>query len=293
MEIAYFLTDLKTETLDILKKYNLTPKKYFSQNFVINSALNNLHIKNLDLKDDDEIIEIGGGLGFLTKDIAEKVSKIITLEIDINMAKILRTRLKDYSNVEIIEIDALKIDSNLFENRKIVSNTPYSISSVLLFKILEARNYICSSLSFQKEFAERLIAQPNTSKYGKISLTSKIFSKIELVDYIPKNYFYPIPKVDSAVVKILPRSEIECDNLTFLLKFIREIFNYRNKILKNGVRYFLKKENISLDMNKLEADNSLILERKILTLSLEEIILFTKELRKINNFGQYFEGIKL
>ena len=270
------MTDLKSETLDILKKFDLKPKKYLSQNFVVNSSLNKIHLQNLDLNKGDEIIEIGGGLGFLTREIAEKVRKITTIEIDKNMAEILRDNLQEFSNVEIIEEDALKINVQMFKDKKIVSNTPYSISSPLLFKIIEAKNYICSSLCFQKEFADRLIAKPDTKKYGKISLTSRIFSDIELIEYIPKTYFFPEPKVDSAVVRVTPRSTFEFEDLDFIHEFIKEIFNYRNKILKNGIKLYLKKENIKLDVNDL---TSQILERKIITLTLEEIVTFLKELK--------------
>ena len=270
------MTDLKPETLDLLKKFDLTPKKYLSQNFVVNSSLNKLHVKNLDLTRNDEIIEIGGGLGFLTKEIAARVHKVTTIEIDKNLAMFLKERLQEHSNIEIIQGDILKIDSKIFKKKKIVSNTPYSISSPLLFKIIQTSNYISSSLCFQKEFAERLIAKPNTKKYGKISLTSRIYSEIELIKYIPKEFFFPIPKVNSALVKIIPRNNIDFNDLDFLHDFIKEIFNYRNKTLRNGVKLFLKKGNINLNVNDLTAP---ILERKIISLSLEEIITFLRNFK--------------
>ena len=270
------MTDLKQETLDLLKKLDLKPKKYLSQNFVINSLLNKLHVENLDLTPDDEVIEIGGGLGFLTSEIAPRVRKIFTIEIDKNLATFLKNKLQEHSNIEIIQEDVLKIDSKIFKEKKIVSNTPYSISSPLLFKIIQAGNYVSSSLCYQKEFAERLIAQPNTKKYAKISLTSRIFSDIKLIKQVPKEYFYPIPKVDSALVKITPRESLDFDDVDFLHNFIKEIFNYRNKILRNGIKIFLKKTNINLNLNDLKSP---ILERKIISLSLDEIINFLRDLK--------------
>jgi len=243
---------------------------------VVSSLLNKLHVENLDLTPNDEVIEIGGGLGFLTREIASRVRKITTIEIDKNLATFLESRLQEHSNIEIIQEDILKIDSNIFKEKKIVSNTPYSISSPLLFKIIQARNYISSSLCFQKEFAERLIAQPNTKKYGKISLTSRIFSDIKLINHVPKEYFFPIPKIDSALVKIIPRENLDFDEVGFLHDFIKEIFNYRNKILRNGIKIFIKKTNINLNLNDL---TSPILERKIISLSLDEIIAFLRDLK--------------
>ncbi|MHA1786153.1 MAG: 16S rRNA (adenine(1518)-N(6)/adenine(1519)-N(6))-dimethyltransferase RsmA [Candidatus Helarchaeota archaeon] len=275
------MTDLKLETINILNKFHIKPKKYLSQNFVINSSLNKIHLKNLDLKEDDEVIEIGGGIGFLTQDIAKHVKKVMTIEIDKKLIRILENKLSTYSNIDIIEGDVLELDSNVFKNKKIVSNTPYSISSPLLFKILESQDFNLASLTFQKEFARRLIAKPATRKYGRISVTSRIFGEITLIEYIPKNYFYPIPKVDSAVVKILPHLRVNPEDLNLSLKIIKEIFNYRNKILKNGLRYFFKKEKIEVDMNELEERYYQFLNRKIITLSLEELVQFIKEIKNL------------
>jgi len=215
-------------------------KSKLGQNFLtdINTAIR--EVKHADITKKDVVLEVGPGKGVLTKLLAEKAKKVIAVEIDTKLID----HLKDIvpNNVELINNDILKIDSEKFpEFNKIVSNLPYQISSPFIFKMLE-HDFDLAVIILQKEFAQRLVAEPGEKDYSRISVSLFYKAYCELLEIVPKGYFKPTPKVDSAMIKILPRKykPFELEDEEFFFKLVKNLFNHRRKkiktILKNKYR---------------------------------------------------------
>ena len=151
------------ESKNLLRAQDTRPKKRLGQNFVINSRIIEKLIDYAEVKPTEVVLEIGSGLGYLTEALAYKARTIIAVEIDRRLVEILKYRLQDKNNVEIITGDALSIELPKFD--KIVSAPPYKISSPLIFKILE-HQFKTAVLILQKEFATRLQASPGETEYS-------------------------------------------------------------------------------------------------------------------------------
>lgn len=233
--------NLFSKTISILKQYRIRPRRKYSQNFLINPNLIKWHLDFANINSDDEIVEIGPGLGFLTEALARKAKKVLSIEIDREMIKILRDRLASQANIEIIESDVLTLPTDVFNGRKIVSNTPYKISSPLLFKIFKSR-YIVGLLTFQAEFARRLSAKPGDPNYGRLSISASRAANVRKLKMISRKWFYPPPKVDSILLKIEPNeNHTSIVPPDFFYVFLRDLFSYKNKILKNALKFCLKR----------------------------------------------------
>ncbi|MHA1131619.1 MAG: 16S rRNA (adenine(1518)-N(6)/adenine(1519)-N(6))-dimethyltransferase RsmA [Candidatus Helarchaeota archaeon] len=231
---------LISETKRLLQDHNLRPFKRYSQNFVIEPKLINWHLQYSKLCENDVVVEVGAGLGTLTKYLAENVGKVIAIERDPKLVEVLQEEFKSMKNVQIILSDVLKLDSKIFEGRKIVSNPPYKISSPLTFKIIKS-SYVLSVMSYQKEFAERLVSSPGAKTYGRITIGVNYYANVEYLKSIPKSYFYPMPKVDSALIRltpILPPFELKSEERFF--EFIRTLFSFRKKTVKRALKLYLK-----------------------------------------------------
>jgi len=231
----------------LLRLYGVFPKKRLGQNFVIDHALLERMIFHASVNKDDIVLEVGAGLGFLTQLLSLACKKVIAVEIDSKLIKILRSELRNLDNVDIIAGDVLNISVPQFN--KMVSTPPYSISSPLLFWLLK-RKFDCAVLTFQKEFAERLTASVGTKDYGRLTVNTYYRAEAELLDYVSRNLFYPSPDVDSMVVRLRPREKppfsVEDEELFFQL--VRALFSQRNKKVRNAVipflRQWVEKENV-------------------------------------------------
>jgi len=194
-----------------------------------------------DIRRDETVVEIGAGLGVMTALMARRAKRVIALEIDRALITVLHEELKKYDHVEILHVDALKFE---FRSRggatiKVVGNIPYSISSQILFRLLEARDHISSMiLMFQKEVAERIVAGPGSKTYGILSVLVGLYTDSSIVLNVSPQCFYPRPRVESAVVRMdirkLPLVDVDDD--AFLLTVIRQAFSRRRKTLLNNLR---------------------------------------------------------
>ena len=178
-------------------------KKNLGQNFLVDENIAELEVKKADIKKNDIVLEIGPGKGILTKILAKKAKKVIAIELDENLINNLRKTLPE--NVDLIHDDALKVDfETLSKFNKIVSNLPFKISSPITFKLLDY-DFELAILIYQKEFAERLIASLGSKNYSRLSVGLYYKSKCEIIRTIPRTCFRPQPKVDSSMVRIVPR----------------------------------------------------------------------------------------
>ncbi|NIP36866.1 MAG: ribosomal RNA small subunit methyltransferase A [Thermoplasmata archaeon] len=173
---------------------------------------------------------MGAGLGVLTWELSTRARQVISYESDHRLAEYLRRDLPD--NVDLREEDALGAEWPPFD--KMVANVPYSISSPLLFKLLET-DYAVAVLLLQREFADRLVARPRTKAYGRMTVAAARLADVELLEVVPPTAFHPRPKVDSAIVRIIPqRSFPVLDEGTFET-LLRVVFSQRRKMLHNSL----------------------------------------------------------
>jgi 16S rRNA (adenine1518-N6/adenine1519-N6)-dimethyltransferase len=257
------------ETKNLLKKYDLRAFKSYSQNFAVEPKLIRLQLEYANLQRNDIVVEVGAGLGTLTKYLAENAKKVIAIECDPKLVEVLQNELSVYQNIEIIPEDVLKLDSKVFDGTKIISNPPYKISSPLTFKIIEA-SYILSLMSYQKEFAVRMGAQPGSKQYGRLSVGIQYYANVEYLKMIPKGYFYPIPKVDSALIRLTPCTPpFELPNKDIFFEFIRILFSFRNKIVKHALNLYLKRI-IAKRIEKDSLDNIPFGNERVFQLSLQQ-----------------------
>ncbi len=202
----------------------------YSQHFLIDERVANRQIEYANLNENDVVLEIGAGNGILTKRIA-KIAKVIAIEIDRKFIE----KLKKIRNVEVIHGDALKIDFNELEFNKVISNLPYHISSPITFKLLQ-KKFDLGILMYQKEFAERLVAKPGSKEYSRLSVMVYYKADCEILEYVPKKAFYPVPKVDSCIVKIIPIGKRFDVNEKIFEKVVKILFSHRRKKIKNALK---------------------------------------------------------
>jgi 16S rRNA (adenine1518-N6/adenine1519-N6)-dimethyltransferase len=246
--------DLLPRARRLLRLHKFFPKKRLGQSFVVDSALLQRMISHADINGEDVVLEVGAGLGFLTRLLSRECKKVIAVEIDPKLIKILRGQLHGLQNVDLIEGDVLRLSVPPFD--KVVSTPPYSISSPLLFWLLE-KKFECAVLTFQKEFAERLAASVGSRDYGRLTVSTYYRAEVELLDHVPRNVFYPPPDVDSVVVRFRPREPpFHVDNEETFFELVQTLFTQRNKKVRNAIVPFLKKRGVK-GRNVIELADSL------------------------------------
>lgn len=197
----------KSEIKNLLKTYNAKPEKYLGQHFILSKNSLKKMVEAAEIKKHDAIIEIGPGLGTLTRELTETGANIIAIEKDPLMVEILKETVADYKNIKILEADArqlwiLKIYRK--KKYKIVANLPYNAATFLIHQWLESKNPPeLMVLMIQKEVAQRITAKPPHSNLLGISV--KFYADAKVIGHVPKESFWPKPKVDSAIIKIIPK----------------------------------------------------------------------------------------
>ncbi|WXG40683.1 MAG: 16S rRNA (adenine(1518)-N(6)/adenine(1519)-N(6))-dimethyltransferase RsmA [Candidatus Freyarchaeum deiterrae] len=261
--------NLFLETIKTLRNHNIKVSKKKGQHFLVSSNLLKREIEYSEMQSSDTVLEIGAGLGTLTRALAEKAKKVFAIEKDQKLLQALRDNLSSFNNVEIISGDALKLEFP--PTQKIVSNIPYSISSPLTFKILSTK-YERAVLTYQLEFAERLAAKPGTKNYGRITVGVYYKAEAKLLEKIPRIAFYPPPKVESAIVMLKPKPPpFETLNEKTFFEIVRFLFMHPNKKAKHGVRYYLENKNgTDIKLSDLEFLPE-ILEKRVRNLTPSEI----------------------
>lgn len=267
---------------DILKKYKFRFSKSLGQNFLIDGNVLDQICDGISLGKDDEVIEIGPGIGTLTRELAERAKSVVAIELDKKLLPILDDTLSDYDNVKIINEDVLKIDLNKlieenFENKKVklAANLPYYITTPIIMSLLESKVNLKSIIVMvQKEVAERMTSAPGKKAYGSLSIAVGYYSKAEIVTIVPKNAFIPKPNVDSAVIKLdiydKPKVKVKDEELFF--KVTKGAFRLRRKTLLNSLSSSdvgISKEDIKNILNKLDIKENIRGEK----LTIEEFAL--------------------
>lgn len=242
------MENILEETRFIMKKYNIRANKNLGQNFLINEEV----VKNIvgcsNIEKEDLVIEIGPGLGTLTKYLLEKAGKVICIELDTKMLQILEDRFSLYNNFELINNDVLKVDlKNIIEkektegkikNVKIVANLPYYITTPIIMKLLEEELELESiTVMIQKEVADRLIATPGEKNTGAITYSVYYYADSEAIIEVPNSSFIPEPEVTSKVIKLNIRKEpaVKPKDKEKMFKIIKYAFMQKRKTLLNSL----------------------------------------------------------
>ena len=267
------MQNLYEETKFIMKKYNVSANKNLGQNFLIDYDIVDAIINASLISKDDLIIEIGPGLGTLTKFLIENAGKVIAVELDTKMVKILNDRFTDYKNFEIINADILKLDLNeiikinkeekKFKNAKIVANLPYYITTPIIMNLLENNLDLESiTIMIQKEVADRIVATPGSKMSGAITYSVHYYSIPESKKIVPNTSFVPMPQVDSEVINLKIRKEpvVNVKNVELFFKVIKASFMQRRKTLANALQnanIINTKEEIKKILMKLNLDENI------------------------------------
>ncbi len=230
----------ETDVRALLKKYNIRPSKKMGQSFLTNQSVVRRIVDYADIESGDTILEIGGGFGILSKALAKKAGHLTIIEIDKRLVQALKDSLSTYDNVTIIQDDALKI--SLPDVDKVVSNLPYSISSEITFRILQEIAFERAVLMYQKEFAKRLVAEPCTSQYSRLTIDISYLAHIKELFDIEASSFHPTPLVDSTVVELKQRQDgIFTKNSDVFFWMVRGMYSYPNKQLRKALRIWFKR----------------------------------------------------
>ena len=199
------------------------------QHFLMDRAAISRIANYADLGRQDNVLEIGPGSGNLTQVLASRAGHVFAVEIDPDLAAQLSGR---FSNVQVIMGDALKVQ--LPHYNKIVSNLPYQISSKITYRLL-SQPFETAVLMYQWEFAERMAAAAGSSEYGRLAMVAGFFCQIEILEKVSKMAFLPVPQVDSAVVRLQPRSDRPKVDTTEFMRLAEGLFNNRRKKVKKGL----------------------------------------------------------
>ena len=191
----------------------------------------------------ERIIEIGPGKGALTAHLLAHGARVFAIEIDPVLVQYLRAKFRDEPRLEIIEGDVLKADLARWMPAAVVGNLPYYITSPILEKTLARRADLASALFLvQKEVAERITAAPGSRDYGYLSVSAQLLSTVELLFTVPADAFRPPPKVESAIIRLVPRATLAVDDPEAFLRFVARCFRQKRKTLRNNLAGFYGRE---------------------------------------------------
>ena len=281
-----------SELKRLLQTHGMTLSKRFGQNFLVERVHLERVVDTAQVGPEDRVLEIGPGAGTLTLDLARRARQVAAVELDRGLLPILADVLAPFSNTSVTQADALKLDLPAFLREqfgsdispsevKVVANIPYNITSPLLVKFLEVKPAFASvTLMVQKEVADRLRAKPGEDVYGSITVFAQFYAEVSVTGIVPRGAFFPPPKVDSAVLHLIPRPTAPVDVPSEAVFFLvsRAAFGQRRKTLWNALT---NAPTLSFDRETVAAallEAGIDGQRRGETLSLEEIAAITRAL---------------
>ena len=266
----------------MLKKHGISPLKRFGQNFLIDQSAIKKIIDAANVNSEDIILEIGPGTGVLTQELAKRAKKVIAIEKDIKMIEILRETLKEFSNIDLMQGDALKMANNqLISPYKVIGNLPFYLTAPLIRQFLEKENPPREmTLIVQKEVGQRICAKP--PKMSILAVSVQLYAHPRIISYISKKSFWPSPKVDSAIIKIsITDSNQEIDKDLFF-KIVKAGFSQPRKQLINNLSKGLGMERAKAEKWLLR--NEIEPSQRAETLKIEDWLKLLKDFLKNQDF---------
>jgi len=267
---------LLQRTKHLLHVYRVYPRKRLGQSFMTDSAILQRMVSCAALNNEDVVLEVGAGLGFLSRLLSQRCSKVLAVEVDPKLVQVLRQQFQGVDNIELIEGDVLKASVPPFN--KVVSTPPYSISSSLLFWLLE-RPFDVAVLTFQKEFGERLVAPVGSKDYSRLTVSTYYRAEVELLDYVSRTAFYPPPDVDSIVVRLKPKSKppFRVKDKQAFFELVQTVFTQRNKKLRNAILPYLQRLGVTREETQKLADSLTFHDKRVRELAPEDFGALTNE----------------
>ncbi|MFC5496637.1 16S rRNA (adenine(1518)-N(6)/adenine(1519)-N(6))-dimethyltransferase RsmA [Caenimonas terrae] len=221
------------------------PRKRFGQHFLADAGIVDAIVRAIDPRPGEAMVEIGPGLAALTQPLVERLGRLTVIELDRDLA----ARLRSHGQLEVIESDVLKVDfaalaASMGQPRiRVVGNLPYNISTPILFHLLGFVGSVQDQhFMLQKEVIDRMVAQPCTSDYGRLSVMLQWRYEMENVLFVPPESFDPPPRVDSAVVRMVPRPAPAAVDEKLLSELVQVAFSQRRKILRNTLGKWLEQK---------------------------------------------------
>ena len=264
-------------TNNTIKKHKIRLTKSLGQNFLIDENIINKIVDLGDVTKDDLVIEIGPGIGNMTRELAKRAGEVIAVEIDKHLIPALTDNLQEFGNVKIINDDILKVDidslieGSSFSSVKVVANLPYYITTPIIMQLLEKESHIDRMIfMIQKEVAQRIVAKEGKKDYGALSIAVQYYSSAKIAFTVSPNCFIPKPEVDSAVIQldIDKTPKVSLLDKDIFRKTVRAAFSQRRKTLLNALSSSMG-FNISKDEYKqMFEDMGIQLNRRGETLSI-------------------------
>lgn len=221
----------RNELKELLNSLGIRLSKSMGQHILVDEGILAEEVRLANVRDMDVVLEIGAGPGTLTTVLAERAKKVIAVENDPRFRGYLETAMPD--NVELIIDDFLKIELPDFD--KVVANIPYNISSPIIFKLLE-HEFTAGILILQLEYASRMVAGTGDPEYSRLSVKIDSKAHCEILRKVPRNSFFPMPRVDSAIIELVPREpSYPIDDRECFDRVVDAVFNQKRKKIKNAL----------------------------------------------------------
>lgn len=232
----WFEMEMGREILEILRERRIILKRGEGQRFLIDERVAERMLEYAAVSGEDVVLEIGAGIGNLTKRLEERAAKVYAVEKDKRLCEILRERCK---NAEIIEGDVLRVDLPPFN--KVIANLPFHLSSPITLNLLLFHDFDIAVLTYQREFAEKMVASPDMRVgkkkiYGRLSVIVQTLSDVEILEIVPRSVFFPQPSVDAAIVRLKPKDVPELPTIaerSYFCSVVGMAFSRRRRKLKN------------------------------------------------------------
>lgn len=283
---------------DKFRRAGLLPQIRFGQNFLIDLNLIDLIMRSADLTTKDVVLEIGTGMGSLTTKMALFAGSVITVEIDPMLAQLAQQELAPYSNVTMIQRDALRnknnLDAEVLETVrskmrevpgsrfKLVANLPYNVATPIISNLLQVDPLVDKMVvTIQKELAERIAAKPKTKDYSALSIWIQSQCDVEIVRTMPPDVFWPRPKVDSAILSITPNAQLRSRivDLEYFHQTVRALFFHRRKFLRGVVVSAMKDRLTKENVDQVLSEAGLDATSRAEEMPIEQIIDLVERLR--------------
>lgn len=268
---------------EIIDFYDFSFKKSLGQNFLIDKNFVDKIVESADIENQN-VLEIGPGIGTITYEMAKTAKKVVAIEIDQSLMPILDQNLEEFDNAKVINEDILKVDlKNLVEEEfngesfKVVSNLPYYITTPIIEKLITT-GLPCNDMTImvQKEVAERMVAGEKDKEYSSLSVFIKFYTDAKVIVNLPKSVFMPQPKIDSTILNLKLRIYDNNVNEDTLFKLVRAGFNKRRKTILNSMSDVVSKDNLREAFMNLDIKENLRAEN----LSIDDYIRLANELDK-------------
>ena len=228
----------KPELLELLRSRGLRLKKRLGQHYLVDPGMTKRLVASCDLAPEDTVIEIGAGLGALTDLLAQRAGRVIAVEVDRAIARLLTERMAAWPTVEVRHEDILEFDWSAYPGAKVVGAIPYHITSPIIVALAEQAAQIRGAwLAVQREVADRLAASPGTKAYGRLTVLAQHRFTVKCLFRIPRTVFFPPPDVDSAWLRLTPRTSgvVRASEAPLFFEVVRAAFGQRRKMLVNGL----------------------------------------------------------